>query len=376
MISTDRNILKPDSEARRRMIEYGGLVDELHIVIFTHKKQIGRPASNLRISDNIFVYPTNSPSRWFYVFGAVKIGKGVIKNSGGKFLVTAQDPFETGLAGHFIAKKAGAPLQLQIHTDFLLPYFNKQSFLNSIRVLIAKFLIPRADCARVVSERIKKSMKSVSGHRPPAAILPVFIDIEKIKNAPAKINLRERYPQFDFIVLMASRLTKEKNIGMAIEAMKGVVKQFPKTGLVIVGDGPEKNKLKAESRKLKANVVFENWADDLASYYKTSDLFLLASNYEGYGRTIIEAMAASCAVVMTDVGIAGETIKDGYNGLVVPVGDVKKLEEAILKVAGDKFLRGNLVISAEYTLQDFPKKDEYLEEYRRAWETCRSGTTD
>ncbi len=135
---------------------------------------------------------------------------------------------------------------------------------------------------------------------------------------------------------MASRLTKEKNIGMAIKAMKGVIKQYPETGLIIVGDGPEKNKLKAESRKLKANVVFENWTDDLASFYKTADLFLLTSNYEGYGRTVIEAMVANCPVVMTDVGIAGEIIKDGYSGLVVPVGNAKKLEEAILRMAGDK----------------------------------------
>jgi len=395
MVSMDRNILNPDSEARRRMVEYGGLADELHIVIFARKNPLGSSASKWRISDNVFAYPTNSFNRCFYVSDAVKIGGEIIKSSGGEFLVTAQDPFETGLAGYFIAKKSKSPLQLQVHTDFLSPYFKKGSFLNRIRVLLAKFLIPRANCVRVVSERIKKSLgsaKAPSKNRlslpslrsgahpylrffggtfaPPAAVLPIFVDIEKIKNAPIKINLHEQHSQFDFIILMASRLTKEKNIGMAIEAMKGVVKQYSKAGLVIVGSGPEEKKLKAAGRKLKENIVFEGWTDDLAPYCKTADLFLLTSNYEGYGRTVIEAMAASCPVVMTDVGVAGETIKDGYNGLVVPVGDARALEEALLKIIGDEFLRGNLAVSAEYTLRNFPSKAEYLEQHKKAWENC------
>ena len=61
--------------------------------------------------------------------------------------------------------------------------------------------------------------------------------------------------------------------------------------LLIVGDGSELTKLKAISHKLKANVIFSPWADDLPSYYKTADLFLLTSNYEGYGRTVVEATA-------------------------------------------------------------------------------------
>ena len=132
---------------------------------------------------------------------------------------------------------------------------------------------------------------------------------------------------------MASRLTKEKNIGMAIEAMKEVVKERPKTGLIIVGDGPEREalELKTTNYKLKTNIIFENWTDDLASYYKTADLFLLTSNYEGYGRTIIEAMAANCPIVMTDVGLAGEVVKNYYNGIIVPAGDKKEMKEAILR---------------------------------------------
>ena len=72
---------------------------------------------------------------------------------------------------------------------------------------------------------------------------------------------------------MASRLTKEKNIGLAVESLPNDAK----IGLVIVGDGPEKEKLKFQvsSFKLQDNIIFEPWPDDIVSYYKTTDLFLL-----------------------------------------------------------------------------------------------------
>ncbi len=427
MISTDRSVFEENSEAGRRMAEYGGLADELHVIVFAGRnKQIPRRTDlreyegrsfvkdARRISGNVFAYSTNSLNRWLYVFAAIKIGKNIIENfrgggkpiieesslqkrdcgkmSGPEWLITCQDPFETGLAGYFIAKRAKAALQLQIHTDFLSPYFKKDSLLNRVRVLIAKFLIPRANCVRVVSQRIKDSLRAVSRQPSAVSVLPIFVDVEKIKNASIKTDLRQKYPQFDFIILMASRLTKEKNIGMAIEAMRGVVEKFPKTGLIIVGDGPERKNLKSQISNLKSegNIIIENWTDDLASYYKTAGLFLLTSNYEGYGRTIVEAMAAGCPVVMTDVGLAGETVKDAENGLIVPVGGIptkdrpsysrrsvlrkkrrrSELEDAILKIMSDGELRAKLAANARKTIAALPDKAAYLEKYKETWENC------
>ena len=167
------------------------------------------------------------------------------------WLVTAQDPFETGLAGWLIARKNNTPLQLQIHTDFASPYFKQESFLNRIRVMLAWFLIPRATRIRVVSERIKDSLVSrFTFHVSRIDVLPIFIDTERLENAPIKTDLRKKYQQFDFIVLMASRLTKEKNIPLAIEAFTEVIKKHPRAGLVIVGKGPREKELNNSSSLL------------------------------------------------------------------------------------------------------------------------------
>ncbi|MBI3671782.1 glycosyltransferase family 4 protein, partial [Candidatus Azambacteria bacterium] len=160
----------------------------------------------------------------------------------------------------------------------------------------------------------------------------------------------KKYPQFEKIILMASRLTKEKNIPLAIEAMKEVVKKYPKAGLLIVGDGPEKEKLKAKRSTLNANIIFEDWTDDLASYYKTSDIFLLTSDYEGYGRTIIEALVAGTPVVSTDVGYAREA------GVVLTEHNASSISEKIVDFFKDQKKR-----SFEY---EYKSKDEYLDKFR------------
>jgi len=102
---------------------------------------------------------------------------------------------------------------------------------------------------------------------------------------------------------MVSRLEKEKNIPLAISAMKDMTKKYPKIGLVIVGSGSEKKNL-----KLNNNVVLDGWRDKetIYSYYKSADLLLVTSDYEGYGLTIIEALASGLPVLSTDVGIARE----------------------------------------------------------------------
>ena len=252
----------------------------------------------------------------------------------------------------------------------------QESWGNKLRVLLAKFLLPKADGIRVVSERIKNSL--VANRQSLIArisVLPIFVDVKKIQSAKIKTDLHKKYPEYDFIILMASRLTKEKNIFMAIEAIKEILKRKnlnPKPFtlnplLLIVGDGPERKNLELRimNYELGNNVKIENWTDDLASYYKTADLFLLASNYEGYGRTVIEAMASRLPVVMTDVGLAGELLIDDLGGRIAPVGDAGAFMEAILELIGNFAKREEFKKNSLKLLEKWPVKQEYLENYKK-----------
>jgi glycosyltransferase involved in cell wall biosynthesis len=354
------------------MIEYGHLASELHIVVLSQKPKGKKQGSNFGFENkkfnNVFLYPTNSVNRWFYIFDAYRIAKRIIgcyPSASRGYLVSCQDPFEAGLAGWLIKRKFGLALELQVHTDFLSPHFRRESFLNKIRVLLAEFLLPRASCVRVVSERIRDSLKVGGGRalKTDPFVLPIFVDVDTIKKASIKVNLRQKYPQFDFIVLMAGRLSREKNIGLAVRAMAEIVKIHPKVGLIIVGNGPEKSKLKLQvlNRKLGDNVIFEEAVpfEILISYYKSADLFLLTSNYEGYGRTIVEAAVAGCKILSTEVGVAREILP--MESIFEP-GNRKALEEKIVKA-----LEGEIGSVRQFS---FPTKAQYLEKYKAGWLAC------
>ncbi len=368
MISSDRSIFEANSEAQKRMIVYGNLFEELRIVVIADRR-LG--LEDVKLSEKVSAHPTNHENKFLYLWNVYKIVKKLSVVSGQFSVVSAQDPFELGLAGWILKLKYKLHLQIQIHTDVFSPYFRQESFLNKIRILLAKFLLPRADGIRVVSQRIKDSLASnVAGPLPNIVVLPIFVDAKKIQSAKIKIDLHKIYSDHDFIILMASRLTKEKNIDLAIDAMQEIVKRHPKTLLLIIGDGPEREGLRTTISKLhlSENIVIERWKKDLSPYYKTADMFLLTSNYEGYGRTVLEAMAAEIPAVMTDVGLAGELLIDDLDGIVIPVGGREELIKAVLKLKEDKDYRENVVAESRKLISSLPEKNEYISLFARMFE--------
>ena len=138
-------------------------------------------------------------------------------------------------------------------------------------------------------------------------VRPVEVDLEKIKQTPITVDLHQKYPQFKKIILMASRLEPEKQIDLAI---KNLIKLLisDNIGLIIVGAGSEEGRLKSLTEELGLSnyVKFDGWQENLATYYKTADLFLSTSLYEGYGLTLVEAKSCGLPIVSTDVGVARE----------------------------------------------------------------------
>lgn len=300
-ISTDRKIFEKGSAVALRQVEYAKNYEEMHIIVFSDKNY-----SEISISSNIWVYPTRSINRWMYIFDALKLGRFIVDKR--KIdNITCQDPFETGIVGALIKSRHDVKLEIQIHTDLGNENFKRFSKLNFIRVFISKFVLPRADHVRVVSNRIKDYVKKFINETK-IEIRPIKVDIDKIKNTPITIDLHKKYPQFEKIVLMASRIEKEKNIDMAIRAFSRLNKMRQNVGLIIVGSGKEKHYLINLAKKLNISnsVIFEDWNNDIVSYYKTCDIFLLTSWYEGYGMSLVEAQACGTKVVSTDVGIAKE----------------------------------------------------------------------
>lgn len=339
MISSDRNILS-NSAVLDRMISIGKIIDELHIVIlsdYRHKLQ------NRKISPNVWVYPTNSINRFLRPFDAIKIGRTIKAD-----LITTQDPFECGWVGKKLKEDLLLPLEVQLHTDPFSPNFS--GILNFIRKLIMKSVLKKVDSVRVVLNQVGDKLRELGIKS--INLLPIYINRNRI-DINSKFDLHDKYG-FKTIILTVSRLTKEKNLHLAIRVFEKVVKKYPDAGFVIVGSGPERLKGK--------NVILTGWHEDLASFYKTADIYLQTSDYEGYGLSLIEAGLSGLPVVSTPVGIALE-LKN-----VVTAHDEKGLLDAVDKFLANKEERlrvgGMLKLELESVVL---KKDEYLNKVIENW---------
>lgn len=328
MISTDKLIFKTGSEVRRRMMDYGDLFEELRVIILTKDTD---NFSIEKLTDNVTIEPTNSRFRLFSLIDAYKFTSRCFRTDRASWVITSQDPFETGLVGFLLSLRFGYPWQAQIHTDLGSSFFRWESLLNFCRFILAYCILPQARGIRVVSERIKKYLVNEWGLTRPISVLPIFVsEQEKDGMSSGDDDLRKKYPQFDFIVLMASRLTQEKNLPLALGAFAEAARNRPDIGLVIVGAGPEyKNLLNLiKAMGLEEQVFLEDWSCHLMGYYQSADLFLLSSNYEGYGRTLVEAGLMGCPILTADIGLVGElaTVDDV---LVCSMGDEDCFAEKI-----------------------------------------------
>jgi glycosyltransferase involved in cell wall biosynthesis len=364
-IGTDRKLFEEGSAVRARAMQYAAGMDELHIVVMS--------LSSLRLSEthigNLHIYPTSSHFRLSYIWDAYRLGKRIARERNllpESSVVSAQDPFETGLPAYFLHKKFGLPLQLQIHTDLFDARFRRHSLLNRIRVAIARHIIPRAQGIRVVSEPI---MMSLQGEFPSLSasvdILPIFVDSEAIASAISEKNVRNLYPHFSCIVVMVSRLAPEKRIDVALSVFKRVLEAIPGAGLIVVGDGPERKHLEicAESYGLTGSVVFAGWQDPIP-YYKAADAFLFSSEYEGYGMSLVEAAAAGVPIVSTKVGIASTTLcEDGQNCFLCQPGDADCLAEKLIILLQDPALRELFKSRMKDSIRNVLSKEAYAAKY-------------
>lgn len=178
----------------------------------------------------------------------------------------------------------------------------------------------------VLSESKKHEVLSV--YNKSADIIMPAVDMDKFKPGSSKekqmILQKLKRPE-DInkkIILTVSRLTKEKNTSMLIEAMEFIGREYL---LYIVGDGDLETELKnlVKQKKLNNRVIFFGKRDDVEQFYKVADLFALLSTYEGLGHVYLEALATGVPIIALKnnppnvINASEELIKENINGFTV-----------------------------------------------------------
>jgi len=138
-------------------------------------------------------------------------------------------------------------------------------------------------------------------------------------------------------IVTAGRLMPQKNQKMMIRAFAEVIKRYPEYELVIYGDGPSEDELRALITELGIikKVFLPGNVKDLHDRMKTADLFVLSSDYEGMPNALIEAMCLGLPVVTTRVSGTEELIPMNEENVLTGIGNENELIFAIEHLLGD-----------------------------------------
>lgn len=139
------------------------------------------------------------------------------------------------------------------------------------------------------------------------------------------------------LVLLVSRLAQEKNLDLAFAAFRAIRQHVPDARFLLVGDGPERQRLQASYPDYWFAGMQTGVA--LAEHYASSDIFLYPSTTETFGNVIPEAMASGLPVVAFDYAAARLLIRSGENGMAVPRNDNAGFINASVYLARNAVLR-------------------------------------
>ncbi len=154
-------------------------------------------------------------------------------------------------------------------------------------------------------------------------------------------------------LVTVGRLIPLKRIDRLIE----LISRLGGTGLVIIGDGPERPRLEGLTRSLgvadRVHFAGQKRQEETLAVMAACDLLVLNSTHEGFPHVILEAMSLGLPVVATAVGGIPEILRDGENGRLIPPLDDKALLDAILVLVASRSERDRLSSGAKLTLERF-----------------------
>ncbi len=244
-------------------------------------------------------------------------------------IIHTHTEFSLGIFGRIMARDLRLPMVHTYHTiyedytHYLTHFKTLDRRAKALARVFTKMCCNTVEQVIVPTQKVKDLLLTYSVHKE-ISIVPTGVDLKKFNPALYSkedvLELKRQYniQEQDKVMLYLGRVSKEKNIDEIIEAMPEYLSKRENVKFVIVGSGPEMDKLKEKvtERNLEHRILFtgaQPW-DNIGLFYQMGDVFVSGSTSETQGLTYIEAMAAGLPVVARRDRCLDDILVQGWNG--------------------------------------------------------------
>jgi glycosyltransferase involved in cell wall biosynthesis len=257
--------------------------------------------------------------------------------------------------GRAAALLSARPVLTVIHSEHDFDYPNK--ILRWLYAVIEKLTRWKTASYITVSEYLKDGLIKNGIKSGKIAV---------IYNAVTPLPIKKTTKKKDLVIGSIGRLHPVKNYDALISAMKDLPKEAK---LVIAGEGEERESLEKiiVENSLGDRVELLGYVKDIPGFLSSVDIYVQPSLSEGFGLTVIEAMQAGLAVVVSPGGALPELVEDGKTGIVAKGFSAKELTGALNKVIEDKKLRSELAEAGKKEALNKFKVEEWADKTVEAY---------
>ena len=204
---------------------------------------------------------------------------------------------------------------------------------------VVTFSINESDAITAVSNNLREETYKSFKITKEIEVIYNFVDVSRFNKKPIDAFRKVIASQDEKILVHASNFRKIKRVNDVVRVFEQVRKNVP-SKLLMVGDGPERPSTEDLVRELglQDDVRFLGKQEQIEEIMAISDLFLLPSEYESFGLSALEAMAARVPVISTNAGGLPEINIHGQTGYMTDIGDVDSMSKFAIELLSDEIL--------------------------------------
>ncbi|SDX72339.1 N-acetyl-alpha-D-glucosaminyl L-malate synthase BshA [Salimicrobium album] len=268
-----------------------------------------------------------------------------------------------------LAKQMCSELDLKVITTLHGTDITVLGIDDNLKQLI-KFGIEKSDAVTAVSNSLVDQTRRMLDTEKDMHVVHNFVDEREYQHVDSR-NLKQQFNigEDEKVVIHVSNFRKVKRVEDVVRSFH-LIQQEVTAKLVLVGDGPEFNKVYnlVEQLGIEEKVLFVGKQERVQELLSIADVKLLLSEKESFGLVLLEAMACGVPCIGTNIGGIPEVIDDGVDGYIVEVQDIEQVKEKALRILKDAQLSRSFSENAVRAVSEKFSAEKIVKQYEKLYE--------